>query len=119
MNAGPDSTCGLCCRWGHMENKCGNKPKCGYCSGSHRTNDHTCNVVGCIAKHESLCRHTLEKCPNWKENHIVFRSWCVKKREADKAARQSRKTGTAERAPMSEAIHMDMPMGTNRVVLGY
>jgi hypothetical protein len=26
---GPDSSCELCCRWGHIENKCGTKPKCG------------------------------------------------------------------------------------------
>jgi hypothetical protein len=25
-NAGPDSRCGLCCGWGHLENKCGDKP---------------------------------------------------------------------------------------------
>jgi hypothetical protein len=53
-NAGPDSRCELCCRWGHIEIKCGNKPKCGYCSGNHRTSDHKCNVVGCMAKQGSL-----------------------------------------------------------------
>jgi len=47
---GPDSKYVLCCGWGHIENKCGSKPKCGYCSGHHRTNDHKCNVVGCSAK---------------------------------------------------------------------
>jgi len=29
-NAGPDSRCELCSGWGNTENKCGNKPKCGY-----------------------------------------------------------------------------------------
>jgi hypothetical protein len=115
-NAGPDSRCELCCGWGHIENKCGNKPKCGYCSGNHRTSDHECNVVGCMAKRGSLCGHTLEKCPNCKGNHIAFSSRCAKKSEATKAARQSRKTGTAGRAPASEAMHT--ATGTNRVVLG-
>jgi len=32
-NEGLDSRCELCCGWGHIENKCGRKPKCGYCSG--------------------------------------------------------------------------------------
>jgi hypothetical protein len=28
-NEGPDSRCELCCGWGHIENKCGSKSKCG------------------------------------------------------------------------------------------
>jgi len=28
-NAGPDSRCELCCGWGHIENTCGSKSKCG------------------------------------------------------------------------------------------
>jgi len=95
---------------------CSSKPKCGYCSGHHRTSDHKCNVVGCIAKQGSLCGHTLEKCPNCKGNHIAFSSRCVKKREATKAARQSRKIGLAGRAPTSAA--QDMATGSNRVMLG-
>jgi len=49
-NVGPDIRCELCCGWGYIENKCGNKPKCGYCSGNYRTSDHMCNVVGCTAR---------------------------------------------------------------------
>jgi hypothetical protein len=115
-NVGPDCRCELCCGWGHIENKCGSKPKCGYCSGNHRTSDHKCNVVGCMAKQGSLCGHKLEKCPNCKGNHIAFSSRCAKKSEAAKAARQRRKTGTAGRAPTSDAMHT--ATGTNRVVLG-
>jgi len=63
-NAGPDSMCELYCGWGHIENTCGSKPKCGYCSGNHCTSDHKCNVVGCMVKQGSLCGHTLEKCTN-------------------------------------------------------
>jgi len=116
-SAGPDSRCELCCGWGHIETKCGNKPKCGYCSGNHQTSDHKCNVVGCTAKQRSLCGHTLERCPNCKGNHIAFSSRCAKKSEAARAARQSRKTGTAGRAPASKATHT--ATGTNRVVLGH
>ena len=114
-NAGPDSCGELCCGWGHIENKLGNKPKCGYCSGNHRTSDYKCNVVGCMAKQGSLCVHTLEKCPNCRGNHISFSSRCEKKSEATKVAQQSRNTGTAGLAPMSESIHT--AMGTNRVAL--
>ena len=71
-NVGPDSRCELCCGWGHIENQCGYKPKCGYCSGNHRISDHKCNVVGCTAKEGSLYGHTLEQCPNWNGYHIAF-----------------------------------------------
>jgi len=116
LNAGPDSWCELCCGRGHIENKCGNTHKCGYCSGNHRTSDHKCNVVGCMAKQGSLCGQMLEKCPNCKGNHIAFSSRCTKKSEATKARRQSRKTGTAGRGPVGKAMHT--ATGTNRVVLG-
>jgi len=69
-----------------------------------------------MAKKGSLCGHTLEKCPNCKGNYIAFSSRCVKKSEAAKAARQSRKVGTAGRAPTSEAMHT--ATGTIRVALG-
>jgi len=115
-NAGPDCRCALCCGWGHIENKCSSKPKCGYCSGNHRTSDHKCNAVGCMAKQGSLCGHTLEKCPNCKGNHILLSSRWMKKSEAAKAARQSTNVGTAGRAPTSDALHR--PTGTNREVLG-
>jgi hypothetical protein len=115
-NAGPHSRCELCCRLGHIETKCGNKPKCGYWSGIHRTSDRMWIVVGCMAQQGSLCCHTLETCPNCNGNHIAFISRCAKKSEAAKAAQQSRKTGTAGQACMSEAMHT--VMGTNRVVLG-
>ena len=113
---GPGSKCELCCGWGHIENKCGSKPECGYCSGHHRTNHHKCNVVGCTAKQGSLFGHTLGNCPNCKEDHIAFSSRCVNAREATEAARRSRRIGRAGRAPASAA--RDMATGSNRVVLG-
>jgi len=76
---GRDRCCELRCGWGHIENKCGRKPRCGYCSGHHRTSDQKDNVVGCTAKQGALCSHTLEKCPNFKGNHIAFSSRCVTK----------------------------------------
>ena len=116
-NAGPDSRCELCCGWGHIENKCGNKPKCGYCSSNHRASDHKCNLVGCAAKQGSLCGHTLEMCPNCRAIHIAFSSRCAKKSEAFRVARQSGKTGTVEWAPTNETTHT--ATGTNGVVLGH
>jgi len=86
MNTGPESRCELRCGWGQIENKCGRKPKCGYCSGQHGTSDQKCNVEGCTAKQGSLCGHTLEKCLNCKGNHIAFNSRCEKKTEAAEAA---------------------------------
>ena len=94
-NEGHDSRCELWCGWGHIENEYGSTRKCRHCSGHHWTSDHKCNVVGCTAKQGSFCGHTLEKCPNWKGNHIVFSSRCVKKREATVALRQSRMMGLA------------------------
>jgi hypothetical protein len=49
-NEAPDSRGELCCRWGHIENNCCNKSKCGSCSGHHRTSDHMCIAVGCTAQ---------------------------------------------------------------------
>jgi len=117
-NEGPDSTCELCCGCGHIENKCGSKPKCSYCSGHHRTSDHKCNVVGCTAKQGSLCGHTLEMFPNCKGNHITFSSRCVKKTDATEAELQSRKIGLAGRGSTSAARDMATAMGANRVALG-
>ena len=112
-NEGPDSRSELCCGWGHIENKYINKPTCGYCSGHHRTCDHKCNVVGCMAKQGSLCGHTLEKCPNWKGKHIAFSNRCTKKAEATRAARPSRNIG--QRASTNAAA--DEASGKYRVVL--
>jgi len=118
MNAGPDSRCELGCGWGHIENKCGSKPKCGYCSGQPRTSDQNCNVEGCTAKQGSLCGHTLEKCPNCKGNLIAFNSRCVKKTEAAEAVQQRRKIELTGRASKSSAGERETAMGSNRVVLG-
>jgi len=43
MNAGPDSFCGVCSRWGHVEAKCGSlkMPACMLCVGRHLTQNHT------------------------------------------------------------------------------
>jgi len=115
-NTGPDSRCQLCCGLGHIKNKCGNKPKCGYCSGNNQMRDHRCNVVGCTAKKGSLRSHTLEKCPNCEGNQIVFGSTCAKMSTATKAVRQSREMPTAGLATKSASVHM--ATGTYNVVRG-
>jgi len=57
IKAGPDSFCGVCSRWGHVEAKCGSlkMPACMLCAGRHLTKDHKCNVVGCKANAGQNC----------------------------------------------------------------
>lgn len=95
---GPDIRCKLYCGCGHIENQCGSMPTCGYCLGHHRTSNQKCNKVVCRAKQRSLCSHMLSKCPMCQVYHIVFSNRCVKKSEATKGVRQSRKIGLAGRA---------------------
>jgi len=94
MNAGPDSFCGVCSRWGHVESKCGSlkMPACMLCAGRHLTKDHKCNVVGCKANAGQNCAHNVDKCVNCKGNHIAKANCCVKKQEAIKVAREERRT---------------------------
>ena len=94
MNAGPDSFCGVCSRWGHVEAKCGSlkMPACMLCAGKHLTKDHKCNMVGCKANAGQNCTHNVDKCVNRKGNHIAKANCCVKKQEAIKTAREERPT---------------------------
>jgi len=94
MNARPDSFCGVCSRWGHVEAKCGSlkMPVCMLCAGRHLTKDHKCNVVGCKANAGQICTHKVDKCINCKGNHIAKANCCVKKQEAIKTAREERRT---------------------------
>jgi len=94
MNAGPDSFCGVCSRWGHVDSKCGSlkMPACMLCAGRHLTKDHKCNVVGCKANAGQNCTHNVDKCVNCKGNHIAKANCCVKKQEAIKTAREERRT---------------------------
>jgi len=92
--AGPDSFCGVCSRWGHVEAKCGalKMPTCMLCAGRHLTKDHKCNVVGCKANAGQNCTHNVDKCVNCKGNHIAKANVCVNKQEAIKKAREERQT---------------------------
>jgi len=81
-----------------------------------RTNDHKCNVVGCTAKQGSLCGHRLEKCPNFKGNHIAFSSRCMKKREDTTAVRLSTNIALAGQASTGAA--QELATGSNGAVLG-
>jgi len=94
LNAGPDSFCGVCSRWGHVDAKCGSlkMPACMLCVGRHLTKDHKCNVVGCKANAGQNCAHNVDKCVNCKGNHVAKASCCVKKQEAIKVAREERRT---------------------------
>jgi hypothetical protein len=110
-NAGPDSLCELCCGWGHTESKCNNPPKCSYCAGPHRLDEHRCNIVGCGSKQGASCCHTQEQCPNCKGNHIAFSGKCAKRTEAVRMARQSRRMQPKERETGEGT-------GANRTALG-
>jgi len=92
--AGPDSFCGVCSRWGHVEAKCGvlKMPACMLCAGQHLTKDYKCNIVGCKANAGQNCNHTVDKCVNCKGNHIAKANVCSKKQEAIKKAREERRT---------------------------
>jgi len=94
INAGPDSFCGVCSRWGHVDSKCGSlkMPACMLCAGRHLTKDHKCNVVGCKANAGQNCAHNVDKCVNCKGNHIAKANCCVKKQEAIKVAKEERQT---------------------------
>jgi len=94
VNAGPDSFCGVCSRWGHVEAKCGSLKMlaCMLGAGRHLTKDHKCNVVGCKANTGQNCTHNVDKCVNCKGNHIAKANCCVKKQEAIKVAREERRT---------------------------
>jgi len=98
-----------------MQNKCSRKSTCGYCSGHHQTSDQKCNIMGCMAKQESLCSHTLEMCPKSKGKLIEFSNRCAKKTEATKVAPQSRGIGLSGRVSANAAS--DVALVTNRVVL--
>jgi len=94
VNAGLDSFCGVCSRWGHVDAKCGSlkMPACMLCAGRHLTKDHKGNVVGCKANAGQNCTHNVDKCVNCKGNHIAKANCCVKKQEAIKMAREERRT---------------------------
>jgi len=94
VNAGQDSFCGVCSRWGHVDAKCGflKMPACMLCAGRHLTKDHKCNVVGCKANAGQNSTHNVDKCVNCKGNHIAKANCCVKKQEAIKVAREERRT---------------------------
>ena len=111
-NAGHDSLCKLCCGWAHIESRCSqHQPKCGYCTGPHRSSEHRCNVVGSALKQGAVCSHRQERRPNCKGNHIAFSGKCAKKIEAITMARQSRRVELNGRETREVT-------GANRVALG-
>jgi len=84
INARPDSFCGTGSRWGHVEAECGSlkMPACMLCTGKHLTKHHKCNVVSCKANAGQTSTHTVNKCVNFKGNHIAKANSCVKKQGA-------------------------------------
>jgi len=93
MTARPDSFCGVCSRWGHIEAKSGalKMLACMLCAGQHLTKDHKYNVVGCKANAGQNGNHNVVKCVNCKGNHIAKANCCIKQQEAIKKAREEKR----------------------------
>ena len=89
-----DTLCGVCRRWGHLEFRCQRGvATCTICAGSHRTEEHRCQVATC-GKVGKVCRHTEMKCPNCGGRHPAQDARCQAKRAAIEIAR-GRRNSTA------------------------
>jgi hypothetical protein len=90
VNAGPDTICESCCRWGHHVTKCARQAmvRCMLCMGNHRSNEHQCDVVGCKAKKGHNCTHNNNKYANCKGGHITKSNACLKKQQGSAKARK-------------------------------
>jgi hypothetical protein len=60
------------------------------CEGTHKTEEHQCDVVRCKAKSGQNCNHNANKCANCNGGHIVESNECPKKRAALAKALQER-----------------------------
>jgi hypothetical protein len=67
-----DDLCTHCSAWGHLERTCGALPRCGSCSGNHRTDQHIDHRNG----------KYMQKCPNCNGNHQVDDNSCKSKASA-------------------------------------
>jgi hypothetical protein len=94
INAGPDSFCGVCSRWGHGEGKSGalKMPACTWCAGEHVSNDHKCTIVDCKVNAGNNCTHNVDNCVHCKGGHISRGNVSVKKQEETKKAKEEMQT---------------------------
>jgi len=89
-----DTLCGMCGQWGHLEFQCQQGvATCTICAGSHRTEEHQCEVAMC-GKVGMVCPHTEMKCPNCGGRHAAQDARYQAKRAAIEIAR-GRRYGTA------------------------
>ena len=85
-----DTLCGMCGQWGHSEFRCQQAAAtCTICAGTHRTEDHRCEVVTC-GKVGKVCPHTEMKCPNCGGGHPAQDARCRAERAAIEIARGRR-----------------------------
>jgi len=71
-----DTLYGMCGQWGHSEFRCQQAAAiCTICAGTHRTEDHRCEVVTC-GKVGKVCPHTEMKCPNCGGGHPAQDARC-------------------------------------------
>jgi hypothetical protein len=80
VNSGPETFCESCGGGGHHVSKCGRlgMVRCMLCAGTHKTEEHQCDVVGCKAKKGQNCNHNANKCANCKGGHIAKSNECPK-----------------------------------------
>jgi hypothetical protein len=97
-----DVLCSVCSKWGHSGYNCSNpkEPKCGICSGDHKTTTHKCKEPNCSASIGSKCKHQTLQCPNCTTNRDHRAS--DKRCPAKKAAIEAAKTDRAERQRKQE-----------------
>ena len=93
-----DTLCGMCGWWGHSEFQCQRgSATCTMCAGSHRTEEHRCEVATC-GKVGKVCPHTEMKCPNCRGRYPAQDARCQAKKTAIEIAR-GRRNGTAYADP--------------------
>jgi hypothetical protein len=109
-----DTLCGKCCRWGHSTYNCNEEPRCGVCSGPHKTTTHKCDKPECTASIGTKCKHQTYKCPNCpvdgKHDHRVNDKVCPAKVAAiaaGKAERAKRQSEAAKPADQNVVMAED------------
>jgi len=94
-----DSLCGMCGQWGHSEFRCQRgSATCTICAGSHRTEEHRCEVATC-GKVGKVCPHMEMKCPNCRGRHPAQDARCRAKRAAIEIARGKRTSSPCPEMP--------------------
>ena len=105
-----DTLYGMCGQWGHSEFRCQwVTTTCTICSGTHRTEEHKCEVATC-GKSGKVCPHTEMKCPNCGGGHPAQDARCGAKRTAIQIARSRCASAPQPAMPNQEPRHPAQPL---------